>query len=162
MSDGLQQRIKETTATAMDWQVADIRVDEVPQLRQGACSFFIAAQTRLLVSTRLNFAALASGQLLDGLDKNAAEQILRDCGAGAGPEWQAEILSRFHPAIHGVVVTEQQGGAVRKIKAKGKVFGPPAVIDGVLNFYVVEPEANIVSQVKATLGDTVQVEVTQL
>ena len=85
-----------------------------------------------------------------------------DCGAGAGPEWQAEILSRFHPAIHGVVVTEQQGGAVRKIKAKGKVFGPPAVIDGALNFYVVEPEANIVSQVKATLGDTVQVEVTQL
>lgn len=162
MSDGLQQRIKEATATAMDWQVGDIRVDELPQLRQGACTFFIAGQTRLLVSTQLNFAALAGGQLVDGLNKNAAQEILRSCGAGAGPEWQAEILSRFHPAIHGLVVTEQQGGAVRKIKAKGKVFGPPAVIDGALNFYVVEPEANIVSQVRATLGDPLTVEVTQL
>lgn len=161
MAEAVQERIKESAAAALHWQPAEVRVDEVPELRAGACTFFVAANTTRPVPTQLYFASLG-GELLDGTVTDAAQRIIKACGAGATPQWQAEILTRFHPSLHGVVVGEKNWGAVRQIKAKGKVFGPPALVNGALNFYIVEPEANIVSQVKATLGDAVQVEVTQL
>jgi hypothetical protein len=162
MAEQVQERIKESTAAALHWQTSEVRVDEVPELKLGSCTFFTAANNTRPVPTQLNFASLG-GELLDGSIEDAALRILKTCGVGATPLWQAEVITRFHPKVSGIVLFEGRNpGAIRKVKAAGKNFGNPEFINGVLNFYVLEPEAFIVSQVKATIGDTLQVEVTQL
>ncbi len=127
-----------------------LSADEVPELRQESCTFFSAG--------KLHFASLG-GELLDRNTEDAALRILKSCGASASALWQAEVIARFHPDVSGTVLFEDRNADVIRALAH---FRNPEIIDGVLRFFVVDPESLEVSFVKAILGDTLRVEVVRV
>lgn len=147
----IEQKIKQTAHTELDWKVDEMRVDEVPELKRGPCTFYTAAHTVRPIPTQPNYAVLAGDTVIGSTDPAAVKKILAGCGADAPASWQAEIVARFDPSLGGVVLQDEtkNGGAVRKLRSAGVTFSPPKLADKTLSFFMLDPEAFIVSSVKA-------------
>ena len=147
----MEQQIKQDVSTSLGWKTDEVRVDPLPDLKRGTCSFFTAAQTAKPIPFMPTYAAL-NGTLIGGKDPAALAKIFKGCGADAPASWQADIINRFHKDLGGVVVQDEQrnGPAVRKLKSMGKTFTPPAVAGTTVSFTMREPEAFLLYSVKAT------------
>ncbi len=135
MTEHVQERISE---------LHGVPAVEVPELRQPACTFFAAG--------KLQFARLGD-ELLDRNTEDAALRILKSC-PGASALWQAEVITRFHPDVSGTVLFEDRNAGVISTLER---FQNPAIVDGVLRFFVADAASLEVSFVKAILGDTLRV-----
>ncbi len=154
------QQIVQAAQEQHGWKAEEVRIDEVERLRRGDCAVFTAASNARMSSFQASY-ALLKGALVTG--PKIAATLLSGCG-DAPADWQAEIIARFVPGVGGQVLTASSNpGALRRIKSTGKTFSEPSVSGNVVTFYVLEPEAFIISKVVATrdAGD-VKVQVTEL
>lgn len=157
MSQEAIQKVKQSAQADHGWKNDQMRVDEVEALRRDDCSFFTAASTATMSSTQKNY-AVVKGAVVTG--KNAAATILAQCGKDAPALWKAEVVTRFAPGLGGLVLTNDSNkAAIRRVKAAGKFFGDPKAEGDSVDFYLLEPEAFVVSHIRATrTGDTLNVE----
>jgi hypothetical protein len=150
--ENVEQKIKQDVTASLGWKANEVRVDPVPELKRGKCSFFTAAQTARPVPFMPTYAALDNDAVISGSDPAALAKIFKSCGADAPASWQAEIIDRFHKDLGGVVVQDEKtnGPAVRKLRSMGKTFAPPAVSGATVSFFMFDPEAFALYSVKAT------------
>lgn len=154
------QQVVEAAKNEHGWKAEEVRVDEIERLRRGDCAVFTAASNAKMSSFQASYATL-KGSVVAG--PKAAATLLASCGE-APAEWQAEIVARFVPGVGGQVLTSTSNpGALRRIKSSGKTFSEPTVSGQVITFFVLDPEAFIVSKVVATVEkDDVKVQLTEL
>ena len=149
------------------WEAEEVRVDEVESIRRGSCSFYEAGHKRKPLPYVANYALLSDGQVIGLKDKDAVAKILDACGGADAPAgWWAEVVTRFHGSLGAGVVLhdeQQEPPVLRKMKAAGKSFAPPALSSEggakVLTYFVLEPEAYILYHVTATRGADGSIEV---
>jgi hypothetical protein len=149
--ESVEQRIKKDVSVSLGWKANEVRVDPLPDLKRGKCSFFTAAQTVRPIPYMPTYVALDNDALVSGTDPSALAKIYKSCGADAPASWQAEVIDRFHKDLGGVVVRDEQrdGPAVRKLRSMGKTFTPPTVTGATVSFFMLDPEAFILYAVKA-------------
>jgi hypothetical protein len=155
--DAIHEKIANSVKKEHDWKTDQIRIDDVPELRLGSCSFYAVRHTVRPLSYVLNYAVLSAENVLSDSDHQAASKILNACGSDAPAGWWAEILARFHPQVGpGIVLQDakQNFGAMDQIQTAKKEFAPPKFTDDKdgksVSFYLLEPEEFTVYFVKAT------------
>jgi hypothetical protein len=155
--DAIHEKIANKVHKDHDWKTDQIRIDEVPELRQGSCSFYAVRHTVRPLSYVLNYAALSAENVLGESDDQSASKILSACGSAAPAGWWAEILTRFHPQVGpGIVLQDakQNFGAMDQIQTAKKEFAPPKFSENSggksVSFYMLEPEEFAVYFVIAT------------
>lgn len=157
MDKNVQAKIEQAAQAEHGWKAEEVRVDEVEDLRRGACSFYEVGHKVKPLSYQASYALLPDGAVAGIGQKDAAARILDACGQDAPAGWWAEILTRFHPELGaGAVLHSEQDDAavVRKMKEAGKGFAAPALSSEggarTLSFYLMEYEAYILYHVTAT------------
>ncbi len=157
MEDQIRDKIAEAVHADFDWKTSEVRVDEVERLRRGSCSFYTAAHKVRPLSYQPNYAVLSDSTVIGGDDDKAIAKIIDSCGGtDASAAWWAEIVSRFHPDLGGVVLEDEteNAAAVRKVRSLGKEFAPPVLSGDASNkavtFYMLDPESFVIYAVKAT------------
>lgn len=155
--DAIHEKIANRVHKDHDWKTDQIRIDDVPELRHGSCSFYVVRHTVRPLSYVVNYAVLSAENVLSDSDDQAASKILNACGSDTPAGWWAEILTRFHPQVApGIVLQDakQNFGAMDQIRTAKKEFSPPKFSDDregkSVSFYLLEPEEFAVYFVKAT------------
>ncbi len=165
MDDKIRRKIAETAAKEHDWNVADVRVDEVERLRRPQCSFYTAANTALPLSYLLNYAVIGNQVTTRG-DGKVVAKIIDSCSIGASAGWWAEIVARFHQSLGGTQVLQDENtrpDITRKLSETGKAFSPP-VLDPKkqsVSFLLLKRETYVVYQVEAKRNGSGAFEVTK-
>jgi hypothetical protein len=164
MDEKVRRRIAEAAAKANDWNVGEVSVNEVEELRRPSCSFYTAAHTVFPLSFQDNYAVLGGDEIIGTGDGLAVARILDVCSASASPEWWAEIVTRFHRKLGGGIVLVDENtrsDITRNLKKAGKNFEPP-VLDKdkrSLSYLFLNPETYILYRIQATRAADGAVEV---
>jgi hypothetical protein len=166
MDEKIRQMIAEAAGREHGWKADETRVDEVERLRRPSCSFYTVGHTVLPLSYQANY-ALIGGDQVAGIGDTA--KILDACSGGASAEWWAEIVTRFHQELGAGIVLRDENvrpNVVKKLIDAGRPFQPPTLDEGdrSLSFLVLNPETNVVYQVRATrtAQGSVEVEKTKI
>jgi hypothetical protein len=157
MDEKIHEKIASSVIKEHDWKPDQIRIDEVDDLRLGACAFYAVRHTVRPLSYVLNYAVISGETVLSDKDDQAASKILNACGSDASANWWAEVLTRYHAEVgQGTVLLDekQNYGATDQIKSAKREFVPPKFSDEAgsrsVSFYMLQPEEFTVYFVKAT------------
>jgi hypothetical protein len=168
MDDTIQRQVAQAALAEHGWKPDEVRVDAVEGLGRQGCAVYTVAHTVKPLSYQGVYAVLPGGRLVGRKDPLALEAVLDACGAGAPAIWWAEVVTWFHPRLGaGVALRDEQHkpSVTRKLAARGQPFTAPALgSEGgtqVLRFLLLEPEANLVFEVRATRAPGGPVELTQ-
>lgn len=169
MDEKIRRKIAEATAKANDWEVGEVSVDEVEELRRPSCSFYTAAHSVLPISFQDNYAVLGGDEVLATGDGSVVARILDACSAGASPEWWAEVVTRFHHELGGGIVLVDENtrsDITRRLRKAGKNFEPPTLDKEKrsLTYLFLNPETYTLYRIQATRrpGGPVEVVKTKL
>jgi hypothetical protein len=161
--EGNVGKIAEAARGEYGWTLNEMRIDEVERLRQPSCTFYTVGNTVRPLPYQANY-ALVGGKVIAPGDGNVVARILDACSNGAGADWWAEIVTRFHRSLgSGIVLRDEtvRPDIVRKMAAAGEKFTRPAMDKGKhsLTFLLLNPETYIVYRVQATRSPGGPVEV---
>lgn len=156
-------KIAEAAKAEYGWTLDEMRIDEVERLRQQSCTFYTVGNTVRPLSYQANY-ALVGGKVVAPGDGNVVARILDACSNGAGADWWAEIVTRFHRNLgSGIVLRDEtvRPDIVRKMAAAGEKFTRPAMDKAKhsLTFLLLNPETYILYRVQATRNPGGPVEV---
>lgn len=166
MDEQVQRKIAEAAHAEYGWKPAEVRVDEVEQLRRSTCSFYTAGNTAHPLSFEANYALLPGDKVVGIGDENAVRKILDTCSEGTSADWWAEIITRFDGEIGGgLVLTDEseRPDIVRKLDKAGMKFTAPKFTHDKQNvtFLLLDPERYILYRVEAKRTAAGPVEVTK-
>jgi hypothetical protein len=122
----LRERIVASVAKQFDWDADDIVVQPSEALSTAHCRFYRASNRTMPDAGIVHYGLTDDGSLIDGAhDRHAGAEVLRRCGAQAGAEWWARVVTAFEAQASGRPVTPDDKLSISLIgSAGGRYFAP--------------------------------------